>query len=91
MTKIIFSQKKKKKKLKLRNLILGGQWHVMGNLNVTPDSFYDGGLHFDLADTQKRVDAMVKEGAKIIDIGGESTRPGASVIDAEEEIKRINQ
>ena len=63
--------------LRLGNLVLDGKCHVMGILNVTPDSFYDGGLHFDLADTQKRVDAMVKEGVEIIDIGGESTRPGS--------------
>ena len=61
----------------------------MGILNVTPDSFYDGGLHFDLADTQKRVDAMVKEGAEIIDIGGESTRPGSKPVTIKEELERV--
>lgn len=61
----------------------------MGILNVTPDSFYDGGLHFDLADTQKRVDAMVKEGAEIIDIGGESTRPGSKPVTIDEELDRV--
>ena len=59
--------------LTIGNLLLDGKCHVMGILNVTPDSFYDGGLHYDLADTHKRVDAMIKEGADIIDIGGEST------------------
>ena len=52
--------------LKLGNLVLDGKCHVMGILNVTPDSFYDGGKHFDLIDTQKRIDAMIKEGAEII-------------------------
>ena len=75
--------------LTLGNLVLDGKCHVMGILNVTPDSFYDGGLHFDLADTQKRVDAMVKEGAKIIDIGGESTRPGSKPVTIEEELERV--
>ena len=41
--------------LTLGNLVLGSKCHVMGILNVTPDSFYDGGLHFDLADTQKEL------------------------------------
>ena len=61
----------------------------MGILNVTPDSFYDGGLHFDLADTQERVDAMVKEGVEIIDIGGESTRPGSKPVTIDEELDRV--
>ena len=75
--------------LTLGNLVLNGKCHVMGILNVTPDSFYDGGLHFDLADTQKRVDAMVKEGVEIIDIGGESTRPGSKPVTIEEELERV--
>ena len=44
--------------LNLGKLVLDGKCHVMGILNVTPDSFYDGGLHFDLEDTHKRVEAM---------------------------------
>ena len=75
--------------LTLGNLVLNGKCHVMGILNVTPDSFYDGGLHFDLADTQKRVDAMVKEGVEIIDIGGESTRPGSRPVTIDEELDRV--
>ena len=75
--------------LRLGNLVLDGKCHVMGILNVTPDSFYDGGLHFDLADTQKRVDAMVKEGVEIIDIGGESTRPGSKPVSIDEELDRV--
>ena len=75
--------------LTLGNLVLGSKCHVMGILNVTPDSFYDGGLHFDLADTQKRVDAMVREGVEIIDIGGESTRPGSKPVTIDEELDRV--
>jgi len=75
--------------LTLGNLVLDGKCHVMGILNVTPDSFYDGGKHFDLVDTQKRIDAMIKEGAKIIDIGGESTRPGSKPVTVEEELERV--
>ena len=75
--------------LTLGNLVLNGKCHVMGILNVTPDSFYDGGLHFDLADTQRRVDAMVEEGVEIIDIGGESTRPGSKPVTIDEELDRV--
>ena len=75
--------------LRLGNLALDGKCHVMGILNVTPDSFYDGGLHYDLADTHKRVDAMIKEGVEIIDIGGESTRPGSKPVTIDEELDRV--
>ena len=75
--------------LTLGNLVLDGKCHVMGILNVTPDSFYDGGKHFDLVDTQKRIDAMIKEGAEIIDIGGESTRPGSKPVTVDEELERV--
>ena len=75
--------------LALGNLVLNGKCHVMGILNVTPDSFYDGGKHFDLVDTQKRVDTMINEGVEIIDIGGESTRPGSKPVTAEEELQRV--
>ena len=61
----------------------------MGILNVTPDSFYDGGWHFDLVSTQKRVEEMIAEGAEIIDIGGESTRPGSKPVSIEEELERV--
>ena len=62
---------------------------IMGVLNITKDSFYDGGRYFDLKNALTRAENMIKEGADIIDVGGESTRPGASMIDAQEEIKRI--
>lgn len=62
---------------------------VMGILNVTPDSFFDGGRYFNLENAKKRIETMVKEKADIIDVGGESTRPGAEKISIAEEIKRV--
>ena len=61
----------------------------MGILNVTPDSFSDGGRFVDPALAVDQAQKMIAEGADIIDIGGESTRPGVSYIDEEEEIERI--
>ncbi|MBX3243852.1 MAG: dihydropteroate synthase [Acidobacteria bacterium] len=62
---------------------------VMGILNVTPDSFSDGGDHLSLDAALRQAEKMIDEGADILDIGGESTRPGGSQISAEEEIERI--
>lgn len=62
---------------------------LMGILNVTPDSFYDGGKYFSPDKAIKHALVMEKQGADIIDIGGESTRPGAKKISAKEEINRI--
>jgi dihydropteroate synthase len=62
---------------------------VMGILNVTPDSFSDGGEFNSIDDAVKRAEEMAAEGADIIDIGGESTRPGSSRITVDEEIDRI--
>jgi len=62
---------------------------IMGILNVTPDSFSDGNLYFDSSKAVKRALEMIAEGADIIDIGGESTRPGAQKVSAETEIKRV--
>jgi len=73
----------------LGKLKLDGDSHVMGILNVTPDSFYDGGWHFDSVSTQKRIKEMIAEGAEIIDIGGESTRPGSKSVSIEEELERV--
>jgi dihydropteroate synthase len=61
---------------------------VMGILNVTPDSFYDGGKYLTEKDLLERVDKLLTEGADLIDIGGYSTRPGAEEIPLDEEIKR---
>ena len=62
---------------------------LMGVLNVTPDSFSDGGLHHDPDKAVARAREMVEQGADIIDIGGESTRPGADRVPAEEQLKRV--
>ena len=75
--------------LSLGKLKLDGKCHVMGILNVTPDSFYDGGWHFDSDDARKRIEEMIEEGAEIIDIGGESTRPGSRPVSIEEELERV--
>lgn len=61
----------------------------MGVLNVTPDSFYDGGRYFGCERAIARALEMVAEGADIVDVGGESTRPGAAPVDAEEELARV--
>lgn len=62
---------------------------VMGVVNVTPDSFSDGGAHFDARAAIDAGHAMLEAGADILDVGGESTRPGATAITAEEEIARV--
>jgi len=61
----------------------------MGILNVTPDSFYDGGDFFDQAAAIEGAKTLVEEGADIIDIGGESTRPGAEPVSVDAEIDRV--
>jgi dihydropteroate synthase len=62
---------------------------VMGVLNVTPDSFSDGGRYLDPGAAVAHGRAMVADGADIVDVGGESTRPGAAPVDVDEEIRRI--
>ena len=62
---------------------------VMGILNVTPDSFYDGGKSAKMEDALCQAEQMVEEGARIIDVGGMSSRPGAKIIDEEEELSRV--
>ena len=61
----------------------------MGVLNITPDSFSDGGRYFDRARAIEQAHELVAQGAAILDIGGESTRPGAAAVDAEEEKRRV--
>ena len=70
-------------------LDLGGMTHIMGILNVTPDSFSDGGRFNNIEAAVARAVEMVNDGAHIIDVGGESTRPGAVPASAEEELDRI--
>ncbi|TKX53491.1 dihydropteroate synthase [Halorubrum sp. SP3] len=62
---------------------------VMGVLNVTPDSFHDGGRHADLDDAVAGVERMVDAGVDVVDVGGESTRPGAEPVPVEAEIERV--
>jgi dihydropteroate synthase len=69
-------------------LELGGRTLIMGILNITPDSFSDGGRHLDIEDAGAHALAMAEAGADIIDIGGESTRPGADPVRVEEEERR---
>jgi dihydropteroate synthase len=72
-----------------RVLRLGERTLVMGILNVTPDSFADGGRHLDPGRAVDRALAMEAAGADLIDLGGESTRPGAEPLDAGEELQRV--
>ncbi|OEY65616.1 dihydropteroate synthase [Marinobacter sp. X15-166B] len=65
------------------------QCHVMGILNVTPDSFSDGGQYTGVSDALFRARRMVDEGAAFIDVGGESTRPGAAPVSVQEELDRV--
>ena len=62
---------------------------VMGIVNMTPDSFSDGGNYNNLDDAMRRVDSMIQAGALFIDVGGESTRPGAAEVSVEEELDRV--
>jgi dihydropteroate synthase len=72
-----------------RELILGTRTLVMGILNVTPDSFSDGGLRIDASRAIDDGLQMIEDGAQIVDVGGESTRPGAAGLNASEELRRV--
>lgn len=72
-----------------RSLRLGERTLIMGAINITPDSFSDGGMYFQPDRAVDRVLEMVEEGADLIDIGGESTRPGSRALDPREELRRI--
>jgi len=80
-----------------RFVLAWGRWRldlsarplVMGILNVTPDSFSDGGRYAAADAAVRAAERMVADGADIIDVGGESTRPGAPEVSAEEEIRRV--
>ena len=77
--------------MKIGNKIvnLDERTYIMGILNVTPDSFSDGGKYNETHEAGNRAKQLVEEGADIIDIGGESPRPGAEYVSEEEEIKRV--
>ena len=72
-----------------RVLRLGERTFVVGVLNVTPDSFSDGGRNFDPVTAVERALAMESEGADIIEVGGESTRPGSRALSVDEELARV--
>jgi dihydropteroate synthase len=85
----MFQRRKFRLKLPTRTLVLGERTLVMGVLNVTPDSFSDGGHYFDANAAVARALEIESAGADILDIGGESTRPGAEGISGEEELRRV--
>jgi dihydropteroate synthase len=72
-----------------RTIELGRRTLIMGVINVTPDSFSDGGMFIDAEKAVVRAEQLLEEGATIIDIGGESTRPGSEVVSEEEERRRV--
>ena len=76
-------------KIKGKALPFGKRTYIMGILNVTPDSFSDGGRFLNLKDALSHADRMIKEGADIIDVGGESTRPGSAAVPIKEELRRV--
>jgi len=86
-----FYKTKRGKALKIgnREFNIGSKTYIMGILNVTPDSFSDGGKFNNLQSALKQTEKMIDEGADIIDVGGESTRPGHTVITDGEEISRV--
>lgn len=73
-----------------KNFDLEKECYIMGILNITPDSFSDGGKWNDMDRAKKHVESMINDGATIIDVGGESTRPGYICVTVEEEIERVS-
>lgn len=86
---MIFQRKRYRLQLPSRTLVLGERTLIMGVLNVTPDSFFDGGKDLDAPSAIARAMEMERAGADLVDIGGESTRPGADPVSAEEELSRV--
>ena len=72
-----------------KEFVTSGKTYIMGILNVTPDSFSDGGKWNSLDSAMRHVEDMLAEGMDIVDVGGESTRPGYTLISDQEEIDRI--
>jgi dihydropteroate synthase len=85
----MITRKKFRLRLPSRTLVLGERTLLMGVINVTPDSFSGDGLHLDSESAAARALEMERDGADIIDIGGESTRPGAEWLAADEELRRV--
>lgn len=75
--------------MKIGKFVIDGNAAIMGILNVTPDSFSDGGSYTTVQKTLQQVDQLIADGAKIIDVGGESTRPGYQFVSAADEIERV--
>lgn len=82
-------RKRYRLRLPSHTLVLGERTLIMGVLNVTPDSFFDGGKYLDAPSAIARALELERAGADLIDIGGESTRPGADPVSAEEELARV--
>ena len=72
-----------------RDFEIGKRTYLMGILNVTPDSFSDSGKYYEIESAVKRAREMVEQGADIIDIGGESTRPSCTAVSETEELNRV--
>src|SRR6202163_4563938 len=85
----MFRRKRFRLRLRSRALILGERTLIMGVLNITPDSFSDGGEYLDSEAAIARALQLEQDGADILDVGGESTRPGSTPIQAGEELRRI--
>lgn len=79
----------RKMKIGKKEFLTQGHTYVMGILNVTPDSFSDGGNYVDMDNALFHVEEMIRDGMDIVDVGGESTRPGYTLLDIEEEIQRV--
>lgn len=75
--------------MKIGKFVIDGNAAIMGILNVTPDSFSDGGSYTTVQKVLQQVDQLIAGGAKIIDVGGESTRPGYQFVSAADEIERV--
>jgi dihydropteroate synthase len=85
----MFRRKQFRLRLRTRTMLLGPRTLVMGVLNITPDSFSDGGRYLDSEAAVAHALDLEREGADILDVGGESTRPGATPTHTEEELRRI--
>jgi dihydropteroate synthase len=85
----MFTRTRYRLRLRSRTLVLGERTLIMGILNITPDSFFAGGRYPDAQLAVERAFEMEQQGADILDVGGESTRPGADPLSADEEIARV--
>ena len=86
---MLFTRKRYHLRLPSRTLVLGERTLIMGVLNLTPDSFFDGGTSLDAPSAIGRALDLERAGADLIDIGGESTRPGADPVSGDEELSRV--